>query len=217
MDVPIGRGIGNWLELKECLDMMKGGSIHKHVTNLKQLVLCEAAQMVMQSGLHSNKSLDEIVAELCDLLESGVVLKKVRDMVQAQGGDVSVIDNPESYPSAPFQCYIAAPKDGFVSDMNALLMGQATVALGAGRQVATDDVDALAGLWLHKVVGEKVNKGDTVVTLHTSLSEDVLKDVKLQVEAAIRYSTSEPTIPVSISHEVKADGIKDFEMPVFLI
>ena len=215
MDVPIGRGIGNWLEIKECLDMMKGQSVHS-VSNLKQLVLCEAAQMVQQSGSQNDRPLEDIVEELHELLRSGVVLRKFRDMVEAQGGDTSVIDNPDSYPSAPFQCSILASQDGFVYDMDALLIGQASVALGAGRQVAADDVDALAGLWLCKVVGEKIEKGDTVVTLYTSLGEDVLQRVKMQVEAAIMYSEEAPVIPASISHIVTRDGRKDFEMPTML-
>jgi pyrimidine-nucleoside phosphorylase len=216
MDIPIGRGIGNWLEIKECLDMMKGGSSDT-VSNLKQLVLCEAAQMVRQSGSQDHRPLEDIVGELYHILQTGVVLRKFRDMVEAQGGDTSVIDDPECYPSAPFQCDILAPRDGFVSDMDALVIGQASILLGAGRRVAEDDVDALAGLWLSKVVGEHVEKGDIVVTLHTSLGEDVLREVKLQVERAIKYSDEPPAIPASISHIVTSVGIMEFEMPVTLL
>jgi pyrimidine-nucleoside phosphorylase len=132
MDIPIGRGIGNWLEVKECLDMMKGGET-KSISNLKQLVLCEAAQMVRQSGVRGDTPFEDIVKELSDLLDSGLVLAKFRDMVEAQGGDINVVDNPDMYPSAPFQCSIFAPQDGFVFDMDALLIGHACVSLGAGR------------------------------------------------------------------------------------
>ena len=195
--------------------MMKGGG-RDTASNLRQLVLCEAAQMVKQSVSQDQRPMEDIGWELCHLLESGVVLRKFRDMVEAQGGDTSVVDNPESYPTAPFQCNILAPKDGFVFDMNALVIGQASVLLGAGRRVAADGVDALAGLWLYKVVGEHVNKGNTVVTLHTSLGEDVLQKVKVQVEGAIVYSDEPPVIHASISHIVTKDGMTEFEMPVML-
>lgn len=216
MDIPIGRGIGNWLEVKECLDMMKGGGT-KSISNLKQLVLCEAAQMVRQSGVQGDTPFEEIVQKLSDLLDSGIVLAKFRDMVEAQGGDVHVVDNPDAYPSAPFQCSIVAPQDGFIFDMDALLIGHACVSLGAGRQIASDDVDALAGLWLNKVVGEQVQQGDVVVTLHTSLSEHILHEIKVQVEQAIVYSKEAPVVPCAISHLVTRDGVEVFEMPRMLI
>lgn len=218
MDIPIGRGIGNWLEIKECLDMMQeGGQVDDTASNLKQLILCEAAQMVQQSGQQDGKSFETIVKELNDLLKSGHVLKKFRDMVEAQGGDVSVVDKPENYPTAPFQCNLVAPRDGFVSDMDALVLGQASVSLGAGRQVAEDDVDPLAGMWLHKVVGEQVKEGDTVVTMYTSKSEQVLEEIKTLVETVIIYSTEASVVPTAVSHLVTRDGVQEFEMPSMLI
>lgn len=219
MDIPIGRGIGNWLEVKECLDMMSGGADDMS-KNLRQLVLCEAAQMIQDGTTTSSgkqESLETIVASLDALLESGVVLTKFREMVAAQGGDVSVVDHPEEYPTAPFSCQVLAPQGaGFVSDMNALVMGQASVSLGAGREVAGEAVDALAGLWLHKVVGEQVEEGDVVVTLYTSKSQ-VLDEIKDKVAAAIEYSPENLIVPPAVSHMVTRDGVKEFHMPTMLL
>jgi thymidine phosphorylase len=84
-------------------------------------------------------------------------------------------------------------------------------------QIASDDVDALAGLWLNKVVGEQVQQGDVVVILHTSLSEQILQEIKIQVEQAIVYSKDAPDVPCAISHSVTRDGVEEFEMPRMLI
>jgi pyrimidine-nucleoside phosphorylase len=102
-------------------------------------------------------------------------------MVEAQGGDVSVIDHPEAYPVAPFQCDMLAPAGvNFAADTDALLLGQASITMGAGRQVAEDDVDALSGLWLHKVVGEPVQEGD-VVHIGTVRNGAIGRDQKAQL------------------------------------
>jgi pyrimidine-nucleoside phosphorylase len=214
MDVPIGRAIGNWLEVKECLDYLRGKP--NVCKDLQHLVLCEAAQMVSQQS-----DWDAVISQMEHLLASGVVYDKFRAMVQAQGGSVEVLDDYESFSSPHVQqCSIHAPCHGYVSDMNAFVMGQVSVSLGAGRESSNDSVDAWAGLWLHRVVGEPVSCGDLVVTLYASTkSKHVLEDCRRRlVESAISYSETPPTMVPIISHVMTREGgLQEFVMPSRLV
>jgi pyrimidine-nucleoside phosphorylase len=213
MDIPIGRGIGNWLEVKECLSIMKDG-VKEADKNLLQLILIQSAQMIYQSAHRDDCTLDDIIHDLIRILDSGDVYQKFREMVQAHGGDVTVLDNPDEYPTAKYTYNIVSPKSGFVSDIDALQIGQASVKLGAGRQATDDTADPLAGIWLHKVVGENLDKGDVIATLFTSISNDILEEVSRQIQNTIRIADTIPLVPPIISHAVTSEGIAEFVMPL---
>jgi pyrimidine-nucleoside phosphorylase len=101
MDHPIGSSIGNWLEVRECIDILKSGQGRK---NLVQLVVAQAAQMLVQGGV--SEDFDECVDLAYKTLSEGKAYTVFRDMVEAQGGDTSVLDSPESYPKAKYEVMI---------------------------------------------------------------------------------------------------------------
>jgi pyrimidine-nucleoside phosphorylase len=213
MDTPIGRAVGNWLEVYECIQMMKTG---RGTTDLLTLVCIQAAHMIKPR--YPEMTWDQLVEKVLTMLESGAVYTKFRDMVAAQGGDVKVLD--ECLPNtAKFTYDIVAPCDGYLSNsLDALIVGQACVKLGAGRTNSDDDVDASAGIWWHVKVGEAVTKGNSVATLYTNLSESVLKEATAMVEETIQYSDEPITIPPIISHFVSKGGhIEEFTIPTCLI
>jgi pyrimidine-nucleoside phosphorylase len=98
MDHPIGYAVGNWLEVKECIDLLKTG---QGADDLKQLVVVEAAQMLQQA--FPDRTFEELVDTVYNTLIEGKAYSKFRDMVKAHGGDVSFLDHPDSYPEAKFK------------------------------------------------------------------------------------------------------------------
>ena len=110
---------------------------------------------------------------------------------------------------------ILATQDGFVSNINALTVGQAAgVKLGAGRTEADHPVDFKAGVWFHCQVGDSVQKGTKVATLYTSISEQALEEACQMIQEGIEYSDSKVSIPPVVSHRVtKGGAVEEFEMP----
>ena len=208
MDRPLGRAVGNWLEIYECLQMMKTGT---GPCDLMTLVVVQAAQMIRPK--YPEETWDNLVEKALAMLKSGKTYQKFREMVQAQGGDVRVLD--ECPPNtAKFTKDIRAPIQGYVADINALIVGQACVKLGAGRTKAEDGVDFSAGIWWHTKAGESVAEGQTVATLYTNLSEALLEEQTTAVQKAIEYSETKVNIPPIISHFVSKGGhMEDFTIP----
>jgi pyrimidine-nucleoside phosphorylase len=211
MDHPIGTSVGNWLEVNECIDILKSGRGSK---DLVQLVVVQAAQMLVQGGV--SEDLAECVDLVYNTLLEGRAFPVFRDMVEAQGGDTRVLDNPETYPSAKYETTIVAPQDGYVADVNAMIVGRAAVSLGAGRLEADEPVDATAGIVFYKKVGDQVTKGIVVATIHCERSKEILKQARCKIEKAIEYSTTPVQVPAIITHQVSSDGVQEFTMPTVL-
>ena len=160
MDAPLGRAVGNALEIQECIDMLRGDGPE----DLKTIVLRIAARMV-QLGGHAGTEV-EARAKVEAAIESGAALEKFRAVIERQDGDPRVIDEPSLLPSAAHVHTIPADRSGVVSALDAFLVGRASVALGAGRDRKGDPVDFAAGLRVVCKPGEQVTAGDPVLELH---------------------------------------------------
>jgi pyrimidine-nucleoside phosphorylase len=160
MDAPLGRMVGNSLEVIECLETLKG----RGPRDLEQLSILLAARMLMAAGLER----DEPAAErrVKSVLESGAGLEKFGAIVEFQGGDPQVIDQYDRLPSAPDRHQVTAPKSGYVSAIGAEEVGRAAVVLGAGRGKLDDVIDAGVGIEVMAPVGAEVRAGDTVLLVH---------------------------------------------------
>jgi pyrimidine-nucleoside phosphorylase len=163
MDQPLGKAVGNWLEVRECLNLMSGRSGGE---DLKELSLDQAALMLQLAGKYKNLNEARKVAELA--LASGRGLKKFIEIAQRQGADVSYLRDPQKMRQAPYDECVLAPQSGFVQELNALMIGKAAISLGAGRYRKEDAIDPVAGIVLHIKRGEFVNKGEWLATLYTS-------------------------------------------------
>ena len=211
MDHPIGRTIGNWLEVYECILMMKTGTGDKQ---LMTLVAIQAAEMIRLQ--YPELTWDELVIKSLTMLQSGQVYTQFRDMVKAQGGDVQVLDDCQPN-AAKYSCDILAPQDGYVADLDALAMGLAGVKLGAGRTEADHTVDANAGIQLYNSVGDSCTKGEAVATVYTNLSQAILEEVTESLQNAISYSDQPVEVPPVISHRICKDGVVEvFDIPSIL-
>ncbi|QUM67628.1 pyrimidine-nucleoside phosphorylase [Staphylococcus delphini] len=166
MSQPLGRAIGNALELQEAIDTLKG----EGPEDLTELVLTLGSQMVVLA--QKAKDLDEARGMLQEVIDNGKALEKFKTFLSNQGGDASVVDDPSKLPTAQYQFELPAKRSGVVSEMIANEIGIASMMLGAGRQTKEDVIDLAVGLVLNKKVGERVEEGESLLTIYSN-SEDV--------------------------------------------
>ncbi|HEV3384863.1 MAG TPA: thymidine phosphorylase [Gemmata sp.] len=158
MDAPLGRNVGNSLEVLEAIDVLKGGSLES--TDLIDLSVLLAARMVKLAGLARDDI--EAVARVRVALTSGAGLEVFRRCIEQQGGDTRVIDDPDRLPLAPRFMQVKADRSGFIGQMDAELVGVAAMLLGAGRNRAEDTIDHSVGIIVRAKPGEQVRAGNTV-------------------------------------------------------
>ena len=188
MSQPLGNAIGNALELKEAIATLKGNG----PKDLTELVLTLGSQMVVLA--EQATSLDEARQMLIDAIKTGKALNKFKTFLSNQGGDDSIVDSPEKLPSAKYQVEFKAKKDGFITEIIANEIGVASMMLGAGRQTKEDVIDLGVGIVLNKKVGEHVEKGENILTIHTNTKkiDDILN--KLDNSITIESKGEAPTL-----------------------
>lgn len=166
MSQPLGFAIGNALEVQEAIDTLKG----EGPEDLTELVLALGSQMVVLAK--KAKTLDEARVMLEEVIKNGKALEKLRVFFRNQGGDASVVDHPERLPQAKYKIELPAKRSGVVSNMVADEIGVAAMLLGAGRATKEDTIDLAVGLMLRKKVGDKVQEGESLVTIYAN-REDI--------------------------------------------
>ena len=188
MSQPLGRAIGNALELKEAIDTLNG----QGPEDLTELVLTLGSQMVVLA--ERANTLEEARQLLNEAIENGSALDKFKTFLENQGGDASVVDSPELLPTAEYQIDYKAKSSGVVSELIANEIGVASMMLGAGRQTKDDDIDLSVGIVLNKKVGDKVNVGESLLTIHSNREnvDDVIK--KLDESIEIKAQAKTPTL-----------------------
>ena len=161
MDVPLGKNIGNSLEVIEAIDVLSGHG----PSDLTEICLELAANMLV---LAKKGEIEDCRKMAESALKNGTALAKLRELVAAQGGDAEYIDNPEKFPKAAV-CYdFLADDDGFIVHMDAEQIGVASMLLGAGRKEKNDTIDYSAGIVLQRKTGEAVHKGDVIAKFYTN-------------------------------------------------
>lgn len=202
MNQPLGHAIGNWLETWESIQCLNG----QGPADLMELTYALATHLI---ATVTNKPMSAIRNQLEQLIETGAALEKFIALVKFQGGDISVITQPQQYRPSKYQWTISAREDGFIHTIDALEIGLAVVRLGGGRQVIEDSVDYSAGIWLEHKVGEPVKAGDRLATIYTDRNY-VLDSVRNQVEAAIVISPQPPILEPLIWQVVDEQGARDW-------
>lgn len=162
MDQPLGRNIGNALEVAECVEVLRGRFTGSE--DLLELTLELAGWMFCLGGRTASK--DEGRTLALEILRSGKALKKFRDLVREQGGDLRSIDDLARLPRAAHCEEILASASGFVSAIECERMGMAAVMLGGGRFTKEEAIDSAVGIRLHKKVGDTVSAGEPLCTVH---------------------------------------------------
>jgi len=180
MSQPLGYAIGNALEVKEAIDTLKG----EGPKDLEELCLSLGRQMVFLANKAA--SLEEAEEKLKEVIRNGKALEKFKEFIANQGGDPTVVDHPEKLPQAAYLIEVPAKSDGVVAEIVADEIGTAAMWLGAGRATKESEIDLAVGLMLNKKVGDAVQAGESLVTIHAN-REDV-KDVMEKIYQNIRIA-----------------------------
>ena len=190
MEQPLGLAVGNALEVKEAIATLKGNG----PKDFTELCLRSGAIMLEQAKIVENE--EEGMKMLQEVIDNGKAFEKLKEMVHEQGGDVSYIDHPEKFPLAKHIIDIKAKKDGYIKRIVALEIGESAMRLGAGRETFDDVIDMSAGIVLNKKVGDKINKGDVLCTIHTNKDniDDILEDIEKAFVIVDEFVEVPPTV-----------------------
>jgi len=159
MNQPLGKAVGNTLEVQEAIETLKGSGPQDLA------LLCEKLSSRMLSLTAESAEAGRARTRVAEALSSGRALEKFAQMVEAQGGDPRVIDNASLLPQAALREVIASNSTGFVTGVNARSVGRASMALGAGRETVDSRIDPSVGILLNKKIGDRVEKGEPLCTV----------------------------------------------------
>lgn len=165
MDEPLGSHVGNMLEVKDAVEILRGESAGPLLT----VSLALGAQLLTVGGVAANP--EEGEAMLRRALADGSGLEKLRQLIRAQGGDESVCDHPEALADAPIVRDVAAPRAGVIARMDTTLLGYAAQELGAGRRQKTDQIDPRVGFIMRCRVGDNLSAGAPICTVYAANEE----------------------------------------------
>ena len=190
MDQPLGNAIGNALEMKEAIKALQG----QGPEDLMELCYQAGSIMLMQARVCNTEL--EARNKLIEVIENGSAFNKFVEMIKAQGGDTSYIYDLDKYNLCKYSFRIVAPFDGYVERLDAYILGQAAMKLGAGREKIGDYVDFDAGIYLHHKVGDKVSQGDKILSIYTN--KDNYLDVIEEINKAVKVTNKQIEKPTLI-------------------
>jgi pyrimidine-nucleoside phosphorylase len=206
MDRPLGRACGNALEVKESLDALAGNGPNDlmevtYALGAEMLVLAKAAS----SEAHAWKMMQESI-------NSGKALDKFREIIEAQGGDASIIDNHDVLASAPLTADFIADRDGVIQEVAPRAVGHGVIALRGGRRTMEDKIDPSVGFIIASDPGDKVKTGDVLATIH-ALDEAGLKEGRKALKEAIRIGDEPAKCLPLVSVKITSNGTEQWIRP----
>lgn len=203
MDRPLGNAIGNSLEIMEICSTLKG----EGPKDLTELCILLASNMLYLAGKSEN--LDDCMLMARNAIADGSAFLKLKEMVNAQGGDVSVLDDSSNFAFAQVQHKVYAKEEGFIFSMDTQKCGIASMVLGAGRETKESQIDYSAGIVLHKKIGDKVKIGDCIATLYSSYMD---KCVMAQTifEESIEIKNQKPVVKPIVYARITKNGVERF-------
>ncbi len=204
MDSPLGCQIGNALEVEEAVRTLSDNGPE----DLTTVSLALAAEMLYLAGKGSRPVCLRCAKEA---VTSGAALRKLAEMVEAQGGDQECIFHPERLGRAPFGMDFCAAKDGYIVKMDSEEIGTAAMLLGAGRETKDSEIDSLAGIILLKKTGSAVKKGEPIARLLTS-EERRLHDAEKKMAHAVTIGQNSPEKRPLIYARVTAQGVEEIAL-----
>ncbi len=181
MNQPLGWAVGNALEVREAINTLHEGG----PADLREHCLVVAAEMLALGNKATDTS--EALTLASETLASGAAWRKFRELVEAQGGDVRYVDEPARLPQARLIEPVPAPRGGYLVSVNAAEVGKAVVELGGGREEINDPIDHSVGVLVHHKVGDSVQKGTPLFTVHAN-DETKLAAARERVLAAHTFS-----------------------------
>lgn len=187
MNEPLGRAVGNSLEVIEACEFLKGHLKNGEVFDLTYEL---AILTLLQYGICKER--DAAKAYIDELIHSGKALDKFKELVATQGGLAEALEDYSKLPTAGKKVEIKSEKDGYVENINAYKVALSCKLLGAGRETKEDHIDLSVGVYLNKKSGEKVNKGETLYTIYSNDDNKTVQCKEL-CDEAYEIAASEPT------------------------
>ena len=203
MNQPLGNAIGNILEVKEAVETLSGRGPKDFV----ELCLNSGATMLIQSGLYQDRQ--QAINDLKETINSGKALRVFRNFVKAQGGDTSYIEDLNKFPIAMYSIPVRSVKSGYISKIETMELGLLSMKLGAGREALDDFIDPAAGIILNKKLGDRVSKGDILLTMYTE--KPGMQSLMTSALNAFDFSENEVDVSPIVEGRVSADPTGLFE------
>lgn len=206
MNQPLGLAVGNWCEVVEAIDCLRG----KNVTDLMEVTYVLGGAMVYLGG--KAESIEGGMKLCKSVIWSGKAYEKFLELVARQGGDPAYIERPDRYRAAKYMQEVCAPRAGYVTGFDTMHIGVIAVGLGAGRQRIEDRIDAAAGILLRKKIGDKVKKGEPLAVIHTE-RKDSMETASRELAASIHISDAPVARPSTIRAFVDREGLREWVPP----
>lgn len=197
MDQPLGKAVGNILEVKEAIAALRG----EGPMDFETLCLTLGSHMLVAGGAAEEEK--EAQQKLIRVIQNGKALEKLARFIESQGGDASYVYEPDKFETASIVEEIPAPQKGYISHINCEEIGNCSLVLGGGRETKESSIDLAAGLVLQKKRGDFVNRGDTLAIIHGNDREKV-ETAKERFLKAFTFSDTEPEKTAFIKGIVKA-------------
>ena len=188
MDQPLGYAVGNALEVKEAIAVLRG----ENVPDLRELCLVLGTQILTRCGAAPDESTARLRLE--QAIADGSALKKLAEMVEAQGGDSAAVYDTSLLPEAPVQRSVKAPVTGFIRSIHAKSVGHVSMILGGGRATKEDTIDQSVGVVLRAKAGAFLNAGDELAVIHAASEADAQKAETALLEC-YQFADNAPVLP----------------------
>jgi pyrimidine-nucleoside phosphorylase len=204
MNQPLGRAVGNALEVKEAIDTLRG----EGPPDLVELITELGGDMLYISDVVSSK--EAARSKIAEHLANRKGLDRFADLISAQGGDPSVLDSPELLPQPAAKIEVKSETDGYVGALDALEIGLASKILGAGRSTGGYAIDPSAGIDLKKKTGDPVAAGEPLAVLHTDGDENKIEAARQKLLLAYALTSEKVAPPRLIRARITKEGIEEF-------
>jgi pyrimidine-nucleoside phosphorylase len=200
MDRPLGHACGNALEVEESIAGLSG----EGPEDLMELTLALGEEMLLVAGAGASR--EAARAQLRHALERGSALDRLRTLIEAQGGNPAVVDDPALLPQAPVTAVCLAPREGVVAEVRPRIVGRGIIALGGGRATVSDAVDPAVGFVITARPGQEVARGEPLATVHARDAAGAARGLAVLAEAIVLGTGAAP-LPL-LSHRVTTEGVE---------
>jgi pyrimidine-nucleoside phosphorylase len=202
MEQPLGRSVGNALEVREAIEVLQG----QGTPRLLEVALTLGAQMMLLG--HKAEQQEEARAKLMELITSGEALAKMKELIVAQEGDSRVVEDLSLLPTAVYCVPVLADKAGYVSEIHAEEIGLAAMTIGAGRATKESQIDLAVGLVLHKEVGDRVEEGECLADLYINEKDGNAAAAEQKVKQAFALANEPVDRPPLVYAIVSKTGVE---------
>jgi len=203
MEQPLGYAVGNAIEVKEAIDTLRGNG----PKDLVDLIMELGSDMLFISGIVSSRK--EAKSRIAENLANQKGLNRLVDLIVAQGGDPSVLDNPDLLPQPRAKIEVKSETTGYVSIIDALEVGLASKILGTGRKTKDDAIDYSVGIYLKKKIGDKVKAGDSLAVFYSDGDEKKIGPARKKFLAAYSFNSNKMDPSKLIYARITRDGVEE--------